>query len=90
MLTDIDKLHAAINDTNTWMDRGTGKTTIIIHQLAGQIQLGNYDYIGLVINFSHEFGYLWPMIHSIFEEQRIKILELHYDNHSRLSVPAIK
>ena len=75
--TNIEQLHKAIENTNTWNYRRSGKTTIFIHQLAGQIQVGNVEYIFIWIKCLRDINYLIPMIRQIFYEQGIKILNIN-------------
>jgi hypothetical protein len=74
--TDIEQLHKAIENQNTWNYRRTGKTTIMIHNLAGQIQTGNIEYIFIWIKCLRDMDHLIPMIRQIFYEKNIKIINI--------------
>ena len=51
-MTDIDKLHSSIlNWDYTYSHRRTGKTRILLHQIIGEIQVGNTDTILVLIKF---------------------------------------
>lgn len=76
MPTDIERLHKAINDPLTWSGRNTGKTTIMIHNLAGTIQTTKKGRIAVLIAKYRSMDYLENMIRQIFEEQKIDILKV--------------
>ena len=74
MSTDVDQLHKAIDDPGTWSARRSGKTTIQIHELAGQIQVDGQRDIYVVIRYFRDCVWLFPKIKEIFEEQGIEII----------------
>ena len=78
MTTDIDKLHKLIDDLEERperiFNRGIGKTTLDIHKLAGQIQVGDFDRILVKIKVLRDMQWLHLDIRYIFAEQGIKVI----------------
>lgn len=78
MTTDVYRLHELIDDLEERQERifhrGIGKTTLHIHQLAGQIQVGDDRRIIVQIKFLRDMSWLCPMITEIFAEQGIEII----------------
>lgn len=79
MPTNVDKLHD-LNDKlekhpEGWFWRRVGKTTLQIHQLSGQIHVGDDAKIIVQIKFWRDLDYLWHMISDIFREQGIEIVQ---------------
>ncbi len=75
MPTDIDRLHKAIDNLNTWSSRRSGKTTVMIHKLAGQVQVGDYRDIYVTMVHYRDLQWLRPKIKEVFIEQDIEIIK---------------
>jgi len=88
--TDVDKLHKLIDDLEERperiFDRGNGKTTLHIHQLAGQIQVGTYDRGLVKIKYFRDWRWLYPMISEIFSEQGIKVFSIKAQPHPMMDI----
>lgn len=78
MKKDIDRLHAVIQ--KKLYGRGAGKTTAIIYNLIGIIELGESRDIVLLISHFNDIYYLRKMIYDIFEEYGLKITEYKRDS----------
>ena len=82
MTTDVNRLHRLIDDLEAhpdqWFNHRNGKTTLLIHQLAGEIQVGGHSRIIVQIKFLRDLDYLWPMIKEIFAEQGIEIVRARW------------
>jgi len=95
MTTDIDKLHALIDGLNKhdwpifemrpeWLPRGIGKTMLLIHQLAGEIQVGDHEKIIAKIKKERDLTWLTPMVLGIFNEQGIELLRYRREPLARM------
>lgn len=73
MKTDINRLHEVYD--GKLYGRGVGKTFLKIHTLVGIVEVGEFDYIFLVLNKWIELWYLHKMIDEIFEEHNLKITQ---------------
>jgi hypothetical protein len=81
MKTDIDRLHKTINNKLTLNFRRSGKTTISLHVLAGQIQVGNMKRINIRVKFYKDKKWLIPRMQEIFREQGISFGRNYLDNY---------
>ena len=77
MPTNIDRLHKAIEIQKFGGSHRSGKTTIMIHQLAGQIQVGGHEDIHVQIKYYRDLAWLLPMTMKIFREQGIETIEVN-------------
>lgn len=79
--TDVDKLHSLINDLEEHPEgifwRRVGKSTLQIHELAGEIQVGEHDRILVKTKFCYDLSWILPMLEAIFSEQGIEIIRFN-------------
>lgn len=76
MKTDIDELHALLEWRNKIgeykLPKGCGKTLLKCHELAGSIEVGEFNTIVVGIPYYHILNFLIPMLTRVLDEHHLK------------------
>ena len=82
MKIDIEKLHEAIDNPYTEFISRSGKTTIMIHQIVGEIHLGYDKTIVVLAKTDRDISNIQVMMEDIFPEQDINVIGISKSNRS--------
>lgn len=78
-MTDLERLHDLFNrrenDPSYVQSRREGKTFLRCHELAGAVEVGDFETIIIYISYMTDLDYLIPMISEVFEEHKIKLIK---------------
>lgn len=83
MKTDINELHKLLEWRNKIgeynLPRGCGKTLLKCHELAGSIEVGEFNTIVIGIPYYHTLNFLIPVLKGVLDEHHLKYVYKQQD-----------